>query len=264
MKKRSLFVSLLLGFAIIGSLQAGPAVEYKQVAPPQPELYGLGFYGAIDGGANVYQNFGGSSLPSHLSDPFLGFSLDADQEHDVGGFGGIKLGYVFGTGVVRPTVEGDFFYNGFNFGGDLTLRDPAGDVLGQTNVSRWVNSGAFMANFILRFSFGRFQPYAGAGVGAWYGQADGFEFRNVPLVGTVNTGNLSHGDLAWQVIAGADYYWTPKFSTFIEYRYLDYTTTFTSSGGREQFRRNFGIDLGNASFGDLGQHLVGAGVRFHF
>src|SRR5216117_4282349 len=30
---------------------------------------------------------------------------------DVGFFGGIKLGYVFGTGVFRPTVEGDFFYN---------------------------------------------------------------------------------------------------------------------------------------------------------
>jgi hypothetical protein len=30
-------------------------------------------------------------------------------KNDLGFFGGIKLGYVFGTGVVRPTVEGDFF-----------------------------------------------------------------------------------------------------------------------------------------------------------
>ena len=46
-----------------------------------------------------------------------------DPKHDVGFFGGIKLGYVFGTGVVRPTVEGDFFYNGFRPGGaDLTLK----------------------------------------------------------------------------------------------------------------------------------------------
>ena len=100
MKKLSLFVPILLGLAI-SPLEAGP-VEYKQVAPPPPPLYGVGFYGAIDAGANVYQNFHGSDLPSHLSDPFFGFSLDVSQEHDVGIFGGIKLGYVFGTGVVRP------------------------------------------------------------------------------------------------------------------------------------------------------------------
>jgi opacity protein-like surface antigen len=194
------------------------------------------------------------------------FSVDLDQKHDVGIFGGIKLGYVFGTGLVRPTIEGDFFYNGFNFDGDLTLRD-RGEVLHQTNVSTWLNGGAFMANFILRFNFKRFQPYAGAGVGAWYAHTDGVdvEFRNVPVVGTFNvkTGSLSHGDLAWQVVAGADYYWTPKFSTFVEYHYLDYTTTFTSEGARRRGRAN-GIDAGNLSLGDLDQHLVGAGVRFHF
>ena len=51
-----------------------------------------------------------------------------------------------------------------------------------------------------------------------------------------------------QVIAGTDYYWTPKFSTFIEYHYLDYTST--------QIDTNQGRDLG--------QHLVGAGLRLHF
>jgi opacity protein-like surface antigen len=267
MKNFSILASFLLGLVTI-SLQAGEPVAYKQVAPPPPPLYGTGFYGAIDGGANVYQNFGGSDIPSHLSDPFFGtgLSLDVEQDHDVGGFGGIKLGYVFGTGLVRPTIEGDFFYNGFNFGGDFTLRDQFGDVLADDDVSRWVNSGAFMANFILRFNFGRFQPYAGAGVGAYYAQADGFEFQNVPLVGTFKTGNLSYADLAWQVVAGADYYWTPKFSTFIEYHYLDYTTTFADTHVRTFTRRQFGVevDVSNVNFGDLGQHLVGAGLRFHF
>ncbi len=269
MKKFSILASLLLGF-VSASVQAGGEV-YKQVAPPPPPpLYGVGFYGAIDGGANVFQNFGGSDFPSHLTDRFFesGLSLDVTQTHDVGGFGGIKLGYVFGTGLVRPTVEGDFFYNGFNFGGDFTLRDPVGDVLRQDNVSRWVNSGAFMVNFILRFAPGnqRFQPYVGAGVGAYYAQAEGFEFQNVPFVGTFNTGNLSYADLAWQVVAGSDYYWTPKFSTFIEYHYLDYTTTFASTHIRTFTRRNLGgeIDVSGVNFGDLGQHLVGAGLRFHF
>ncbi len=57
MKKLSILASVLLGF-VTSSLQAGQEV-YKQVAPPPPPMYGLGFYGAIDAGANVYQNRGG-------------------------------------------------------------------------------------------------------------------------------------------------------------------------------------------------------------
>ena len=96
----------------------------------------------------------------------------SDPKNDVGFFGGIKLGYVFGTGVVRPTVEGDFFYNGFRGGADFTLRDSFGDVLAQRNVTTWINTGAFMGNFILRFAPGnqKFQPYAGAGVGVYYAE----------------------------------------------------------------------------------------------
>jgi len=54
-----MLAALLVGLLNISS-QAGQEV-YKQVAPPPPpELYGLGFYGAIDMGANIYQNRGGT------------------------------------------------------------------------------------------------------------------------------------------------------------------------------------------------------------
>jgi opacity protein-like surface antigen len=265
MKKFCVLVSLLLGLVTV-SLQAGPPVEYKQVAPPPPPLYGLGFYGAIDAGANVYQNTFDSTTFTQDDPglPFFGSSLEANPQHDVGVFGGIKLGYVFGTGLVRPTLEGDFFYNGFNLGANLTIRDPAGDVVASAHPSDWVNSGAFMVNFILRFNFGRFQPYAGAGVGGYYAKFSNFEVR-IPATRFFGNDEVtfnSHADLAWQVVAGADYYWTPKFSTFIEYHYLDYTTTFASAVGRDFVRRN-NLDVHVPSF-DLGQHLVGAGLRFHF
>jgi opacity protein-like surface antigen len=261
MKKSYALTALLVGLLTI-PLQAGTET-YKQVAPPPPPpLYGLGFYGAIDMGANVYQNRGGTRTftDDNPNSPFFGSNLEVDPKNDVGFFGGIKLGYVFGSGWIRPTVEGDFFYNGFRGGADFTLNEaftptPGGPTFlstHQRNVTTWINTGAFMANFILRFAPGnqRFQPYAGAGVGIYYAESAGVEVVD-PVTGDVpvNTGGgRSHADLAWQVVAGSDYFFTPNFSAFIEYHYLDYTST--------------QIDTNQSR--DLGQHLVGAGVRLFF
>src|SRR5882724_5005755 len=253
MKKLLLSTVAFTGL-LAASLQAGQEV-YKQVAPPPPVYaYGLGFYGAIDAGANIYQNRGGNRTftQDNLNLPGFGDSVEVDPKNDVGFFGGIKLGYVFGTGVVRPTVEGDFFYNGFRGGANFTLRDIDDNVLGQRNATTWINTGAFMFNFILRFAPGnqRFQPYAGAGVGVYFAESAGTEVTN-PNTGTVtvNTGGgRSHADLAWQIVAGSDYYWTPKFSTFIEYKFLNYTST----------------QINTNQDRDLRQHLLGAGVRLHF
>jgi opacity protein-like surface antigen len=250
--KKLLFSTLALTGLLATSLQAGPT-EYKQVAPPPPPpVYGLGFYGAIDMGANVYQNRGGDRTftNDNLNSPFFGYSLDVSPKNDVGFFGGIKLGYVFGTGVIRPTVEGDFFYNGFRGGADFSVFDPTGVQVAHAGGTTWINTGAFMFNFILRIApeGWRFQPYAGAGVGIYYAESAGAEL-NTSRFGTFSTGGgQSHADLAWQVIAGADYYWTQKFSTFVEYHYLDYTST----------------QINTSESRDLGQHLVGAGVRIHF
>ena len=251
--KKLLFATIALTGFLAASLRAGTEV-YKQVAPPPPPMYGLGFYGAIDMGANIYQNRGGNRTftQDNPNEPFFGDSLEVDPKNDVGFFGGIKLGYVFGTGVIRPTVEGDFFYNGFRGGANFTLRDSFDDVVAQRNVTTWINTGAFLFNFILRIApeNWRFQPYAGAGVGVYYAESAGVEVVD-PVTGRVpiNTGGgRSHADLAWDVVAGSDYFFTPNFSAFIEYKYLNYTSTQIDT--REN--RN------------LGQQLLGAGVRFFF
>src|SRR4029077_7609920 len=140
----------LISTAIItvasSSLFAGPP-DYKQAAPPPPPPnYGVGFYGAIDLGANVYQDRGGTRTFTQDNPNLLGFgdSLTISPKNDVGFFGGIKLGSVFDTGVVRPTVQGDFVFKGFRGGGDFTLRDSFGDVLEQRNATTLINTGAFM------------------------------------------------------------------------------------------------------------------------
>src|SRR5438094_8013718 len=106
MKKSLLLTAIVVGF-LTASLQAGEPPEYKQVAPPPPpELYGLGFYGAIDMGANIYQNRGGDKTFSddNPNSPFFGDTLTVSPKNDVGFFGGVKLGYVFGNGVFSPTL----------------------------------------------------------------------------------------------------------------------------------------------------------------
>src|SRR5881392_3721815 len=116
MKRLSILSTAVVIGSLAASLQAGTET-YKQVAPPPPPpMYGLGFYGAIDMGANVYQNRGGDQTftangTEFVSTSDFGDTLTVSPKNDVGFYGGVKLGYVFGTGVVRPTVEGDFFYN---------------------------------------------------------------------------------------------------------------------------------------------------------
>ena len=109
-----------------------------------------------------------------------------------------------------------------------------------------------MTNFILKYAgWGKFQPYAGAGVGAYWAESGGGDITVVVNPRNNRTfstgGGKSSGSLAWDVVAGADYYWTCKFSTFVEYHYLDYVA----------------LDVGDGNH-QFGQHLVGAGIKFHF
>ena len=99
----------------------------------------------------------------------------------------------------------------------------------------------------MRFGTGQFQPYVGGGVGIYYAESAGVDF-STPRGNFGTHGGASHTDFAWQIIAGADYYWTPKWSTFIEYHYLNYSST----------------QIETSQDRNLGQHLLGAGIRFHF
>ncbi len=220
------------------SLQAGPApVEYKNVAPA-PVIYGTGFYAAVELGANIYQDRGGTRTFSNLN----GDILTIDPKNDAGFFGGLKLGYVFGTGTVRFALEEDMFYNGWKSGADSTL--VVNGVITQTSSSSInINSGAFMTNGIVKFGNQRFQPYIGAGIGGYFAETPGLNFNGFQF-----NGNGNASGFAWQIVAGADYYFNPKTSVFLEYKFLQYTS----------YNSNFDNSR------ELNQQLLGAGFRFHF
>ncbi len=157
----------------------------------------------------------------------------------VGGWGGLKLGYVFGTGLVRPAFEAEGFYNGIDSGVDVKVN---GSKVG--SVGGRIDTGAFLGNALVRFNFQQFQPYFGFGLGGWVAQANDVTVR----VGDTNKrssfSTSSKDGLAWQIIAGADYYFNPKISMFFEYKFLNYVDAVIDN--------------------PIQQQLFGLGVRFHF
>jgi opacity protein-like surface antigen len=213
---------------------AGPTEPLnKGYAPPEP-VYGTGLYVGLQAGINAYQDFGGTRRFS------LGASdISLEPNEKVGFVGGLKLGYVFGAGTVRPAIEADLYYNGVQ--ADLDARVNGNDV--DFNADADLHSGAFMGNFLLRFCFDRFQPYLGGGVGGYYAESQDVEVRIANR--TFHGDGGSNSGFAWQLIGGADYYFTEKVSAFIEYKFLNYEDA-GFSGDR------------------IDQHLVVAGLRMHF
>ncbi|HEV3099069.1 MAG TPA: hypothetical protein VGY75_05080, partial [Candidatus Udaeobacter sp.] len=126
--------------ALIGS--SALAGDYKGVVPaPKPTVecpFGTGWYVALEGGANVYQDVA-TSRDFNFSN---GDNVRISRDENIGGFGGIKVGYVFGTGTFRPTIEEDLFYNGINT--DIHVKLNNVEVAHGSNL---INSGAFMTNF---------------------------------------------------------------------------------------------------------------------
>lgn len=206
---------------------------------PAGTLYGTGFYGGVQVGANLYQHIDqGSDL--------AGLPVSIDLTSNVGIFAGLKLGYVIGTGSVRPAIEFDGYYNGFET--DIGFRADVGGVRVRGDGTATTHSGAFLANFLLRLNCqSRFQPYLGAGVGLYYAQDDSSVTARAGGARVTASASSDSTGLAWQAVAGSDYYFTEKMSVFVEYKFLNY--------------ENIDSDL---SGGAIRQHLLGLGVRLHF
>lgn len=226
--------------AMTGVALAGEQmVDSKYVAPiePAPPVYGVGPYFALQGGINAWQNYEGTERTS-----IGGVSIAAEREEKVGGFGGIKLGYAFGQGAVRQALELDAFYNGVD--SDIEFRAD-GDRF--ADLSQRYDTGAFLVNYLVRFDLGSFQPYIGAGAGLWVGQAEDTRLT-IPGVTSIRQGNSdTETGFAWQAVAGSDFFFSESFSLFLEYKWLNYQNT-NLQGANDR----------------VGQHLVGAGLRFFF
>jgi opacity protein-like surface antigen len=236
--KKTILMTALSAVAITTSALAGtPSYAHSKEVVAPPPVYGTGWYFGLQVGANVYQDYGDS-----IEEEIGGFDISADFDDKLGIFAGLKLGYVFGTGKVRPAIELDAFYNGFESDISVDIEN-----FGGFDADAEVHSGAGLVNFLVRFDFERFQPYLGGGVGFYYADIGDVDVT----VGGQNFGTDGGGDstgFAWQLVAGADYYFSEKFSAFLEYKFLNYEEAEIALSDDEAVR----------------QHLVGVGLRWHF
>ena len=199
-------------------------------APMEHEAKG-GLYVAIFGGVNVAQT---GDIQEENVGGIIG-EIDTEVDTEIGWFGGLKLGYVFPTrSVLKPVIEVEGFYNGVE-----TKFDTDTDF-GNFDVNADFHSAVFMVNALLKFDFGKFQPYLGGGIGYAHTWINNVEVNDVE----VEEAEDDEGTLAYQGIAGLEYHINEQIGVFTEYKAL----VFDEVGGIDTYVN----------------HLIGVGVRVGF
>jgi opacity protein-like surface antigen len=229
------YLSAITALAVSLTMAAhAGTIDNKAVIAPAID-YGTGLYLAPEAGLNLYH-----------ATPDAGRPGIGGRKVDTGGFVGGKVGYVFGTGLIRPALEGDMFYNRFGGGWDRVFRGAAGHRHKEYQ-NYQINSGAFIENELVRLNLGKLQPYVGGGMGVYTANTSRQQTDTNFYSGRKYSYSNFHSNntsLAWQLVAGTDYYVTQKLAVFAEYKYLNYMDT--------------------APHNRLSQQLLGAGVRFQF
>lgn len=111
-----------------------------------------------------------------------------------------------------------------------------------------VNASYFMGNayWDIPTTWWRFNPYVGAGIGMADIEFDGLSSGGVTVL------DDNESVLAWQLIGGLSYSFSPQVAGLIEYRYFDTEDVeLTAAGG-------FGTEV------DYTDHKLLAGLRFNF
>src|SRR5438046_2993977 len=103
--KRILVVLTLASGLLCTSAFAGSQIVMHTTPPA---ACGTGWYFGLQGGGNISQNISDRHVDINGVDVALG------MDSNVGGYGGIKFGYVFGTSDWRLALEEDWYYNGLD------------------------------------------------------------------------------------------------------------------------------------------------------
>ncbi|MFQ3670747.1 MAG: hypothetical protein SNJ84_04755 [Verrucomicrobiia bacterium] len=239
-----------------------PQFRFDDVAPRGPAT---GIYAGAFGGASLSQVSGGENV--NLNPFFPGAGLP-NFPYDMGGsiqpLAGIKLGHTWDMSQVPgyagdpsapkflPTIEFESFYLGFRGKGNLSI--PPGVVSPGLNARTRFDSAVFSLNGLMKFDFGQFRPYAGAGIGGAYLQSDNSRLTgNVGGVPVVLRGSADDWVLTTQGIAGCEVMVAERWGLFAEYKFLVMIDPEFRYAGRY-----------TESFDYIGHHIVSGGFRYYF
>jgi opacity protein-like surface antigen len=231
-----------------GSAPVGFAVNQVEVRQPKTG-WNLGVFGGVNFLQDTADDFG-----LRIQNPVPPASRGDIRGGQVGAIGGIKLGYDWpfsdepieqfeketaGLGGIRLSggLEAEAFYAYLPWKARL---DTGGDAHGD------FHAGVFMLNALLKGQIGKFRPYAGPGIGAAY-----IHGTNYDVLG-VSQGEDDTVELAFQILAGVDYFISDGWSVFGEYRFLDFIDVNIFGQGRSLKADDFQT-----------QHLS-IGIRRHF
>jgi opacity protein-like surface antigen len=104
-----------------------------------------------------------------------------------------------------------------------------------------------MFNLIVRYPDGKIHPYAGGGIGCSWGTLNAF--ATAPsITGSVDQTQSAFG---WQLLAGVNYEFAPKWSADLAYRYFSSKYNFTS-------REGVSADVTASS------NMILLGINYHF
>lgn len=254
------FRMLLACVAITATLAFTPEAEAQANKRPvfrasdlKPRTHTGSTYIGIFGGGNVFQHAFNDDVTSG------GLNGSFDHESSAGGVGGMEIGYQWPTRYIGtygdngqwgliPAIEAEAFYTGFGL-------DDGRRFGGANNIADYeMDTFVFTVNGMLKFDLGTFRPFLSAGVGGAYVNAN-LDMRR----GGTQVVNDDAEDfvLAFQAGAGVDVKLAKEWYLNFEYKYLHFNDLNFSHSS------TLGQNV-NSDFGGIGQHLVTAGIRYHF
>lgn len=200
-----------------------------------------GYHFGVLGGVNAFQ--GGDWRINNLK---------ISERGTTSGFAGIRLGYTwdFGDDLIDQFAR-EVGNDGLRIGGGveaeaLWVSSQLRPTQAGTKYKLNLDTAVFMMDFLLKVQAGDFRPYVGPGIGLAAIFAHDYNF---PGSSSSSDNQLA---LAYQILAGCDYFIEHDWSLFAEYRYLVF----------------HGVDLYDGAaqfeFEDLEQSLFGVGIRHHF
>ena len=205
-----------------------------------------------------------ANLTSDVTVPGGPNSLNAGEQSEVGGVGGLHAGYTFknfddSIPLLMPAMDLDFFWAGYKY---KTVAETP--FFAGSSLSSDADIYTLMAEPKIKFNLGDLRPYLGVGLGGTYLHADNHDVNLQSPIGSIKENPAKAVDAgAFSVagLAGIEYFFDPHWALTFDYKYLyldaqgTAKSSFIFSGTKVHLKYN--ID-------GLGTNVFAGGISYYF